>query len=135
MRRLVFAAAVLTAMLVPAKVSAQSVFDGTWKMDTSSINSSKPDIFLLEDGMYECKSCNPYYKIKADGSDQAVSGDPYVDTRAIKVVNDHEIEETDKKGGKVVATSTSTVSSDGKTVTFTFTDSSNSNGGPPVTGK
>src|ERR1700757_3285495 len=110
MRRLVFAA-VLSAMLIPARVSAQSVFDGTWKMDTSSFNSSKPDIFLLQDGMYECKSCNPAYKIKADGSDQAVSGDPYVDTRAIKVVNDHEIEETDKKGGKVVATSTSTVSS------------------------
>src|ERR1700758_4525800 len=134
MRRLVFAA-VLAAILVPAKVSAQSVFDGTWKMDASSINSSKPDIFLLQDGMYECKSCNPYYKIKADGSDQAVSGDPYVDTRAIKVVNDHEIEETDKKGGKVVANSTSTVSPDGKTVSFAFTDSSNSNGGPPVTGK
>ena len=134
MRRLVFAA-VLAAILVSAKVSAQSVFDGTWKMDTSSFNSSKPDIFLLQGGMYECKSCSPSYRIKADGSDQAVRSDPYVDTRAIKVVNDHEIEETDKKNGKVVASSTSTVSADGKTVHFTFTDSSNSNGGAPVTGK
>jgi hypothetical protein len=135
MRRLVFVAVLTAAALVPAKVSAQSVFDGTWKIDTSSMNSSKPDIFLLQDGMYECKSCNPYYKIKADGSDQAVSGDPYVDTRAIKVVNDHQIDETDKKSGKVVATSTAIVSPDGKTVSFTFTDSSNSNGGSPVTGK
>ena len=134
MRRLVLAV-VLAATLVPARVSAQSVFDGTWKMDTSSMNSSKPDIFLLQDGMYECKSCNPHYKIKADGSDQPVSGDPYVDTRAIKVISDHEIDETDKKNGKVVGSSNSTVSSDGKTVSFTFTDSSNSNGGPPVTGK
>ena len=54
---------------------------------------------------------------------------------AIKAVNDHEIEETDKKAGKVVATSTSTVSADGKTMSFTFSDSSNTNGGPPVTGK
>ena len=134
MRRFALAV-VLAATLVPARVSAQSVFDGTWKMDTSSMNSSKPDIFLLQDGMYECKSCNPYYKIKADGSDQAVSGDPYVDTRAIKVINDHEIDETDKKNGKVVGSSNSAVSSDGKKVSFTFTDSSNSNGGPPVTGK
>jgi hypothetical protein len=133
MRRLVFVA-VVVAMLIPGKVSAQSVFDGTWKVDTNSMNSSKPDIFLLQDGMYECKSCNPSYKIKADGTDQPVNGDPYVDTRAIKVVNDHEIEETDKKDSKVVGSSTSTVSSDGKTVSFTFTDSSNSNGGPPVTG-
>jgi hypothetical protein len=54
---------------------------------------------------------------------------------AIKVVNDHEIEETDKKDGKVVANSTSTVSADDKTLNFEFSDSSNTNGGPPVTGK
>jgi endonuclease YncB( thermonuclease family) len=54
---------------------------------------------------------------------------------AIKVVNDHGIEETDKKSGEVVTTSTSTVSPDGKTMSFTFNDSSNTNGGPPVTGK
>jgi hypothetical protein len=54
---------------------------------------------------------------------------------AIKVVNDHEIEETDKKSGNVVSTSTSTVSPDGKTMAFTFSDSSDTNGGPPVTGK
>lgn len=125
----------LAATLVPARAAAQSVFDGTWKTDVSSLNSSKPDIFLLQNGMYECKSCNPSYRVKADGSDQTVSGDPYVDTRAIKVVNDHEIEETDKKNGKVVGQSTSTVSSDGKTVSFTFTDSSNTNGGAPITGE
>ncbi len=50
------------------------------------------------------------------------------------MINDHEIEETDKKDGKVVATSNTTVSSDGKTATFDFTDSSNTNAAP-VTGK
>ena len=75
------------------------------------------------------------YAIKADGTDQSVTGHPYFDTVAIQVVNDHEIKETDKKQGKVVATSTSTVSSDGSTLTVVFSDSSNSNGGPPVTGK
>jgi len=92
-------------------------------------------VFLLQNGMYACKTCTPPYEIKADGSDQAVSGHPYIDTVAIHVVNDHAIEETDKKGGKVVATSTSTVSPDGNTVMFSFSDSSNTNGGPPVTGK
>ena len=72
--------------------------------------------------------------MKADGTDQPVSGHPYFDSVAIKVINDHSIEETDKKNGKVVATSTTTVSPDGKTVMFTFSDSSNTNGGPPVTG-
>jgi hypothetical protein len=85
--------------------------------------------------MYSCKTCTPPYTIKADGSDQAVTGHPYFDTVAIKVVSDHEIQETDKKGGKVVATSTTTISPDGKTAMWSFTDSSNTNGGPPVTGK
>jgi hypothetical protein len=133
MRKLVFLT-VMIVTLIPATAAAQSVFDGTWKTDLSSLNASKPDVFLLQDGMYECKSCNPTFRVKADGADQAVSGDPYVDTRAIKIVNDHQIEETDKKNGKVVGHSTVTVSSDGKTVNFTFTDSSNTNGGAPVTG-
>jgi hypothetical protein len=135
MKKLFFLVA-FPALLLPMPATAQSAFDGTWKIDMNKVDfSKKPDVFLLQDGMYECKTCTPPYKIKADGSDQSVSGHPYFDTVAIKVVSDHEIDETDKKGGTVVATSTSTVSSDGNTLMFTFSDSSNSNGGPPVTGK
>jgi hypothetical protein len=135
MKRLSFFV-VLSALLVPTLAAAQSAFDGTWKVDMNKVDfPKKPDVFLLQNGMYACKTCTPPYEIKADGSDQAVSGHPYFDTVAIKVVNDHAIEETDKKGGKVVATSTSTVSPDGNTVMFEFSDSSNTNGGPPVTGK
>jgi len=47
---------------------------------------------------------------QGDGKDQPVTGHPYVSTIAIKVVNDHEIQETDKKDGKVVGTSTTTIS-------------------------
>jgi hypothetical protein len=134
MKRLSFFV-VLAALLVPTLASAQSAFDGTWKVDMNKVDfSKKPDVFLLQNGMYACKTCTPPYEVKADGSDQSVSGHPYFDSVAIKVVNDHAIEETDKKGGKVVATSTSTVSSDGNTVMFTFSDSSNTNGGPAVTG-
>jgi hypothetical protein len=124
------------ALFVPVLASAQSALDGTWKIDMSKVDfPKKPDVFVLQDGMYACKTCTPPYDIKADGMDQAVSGHPYVDTIAIKVVNDRTIEETDKKNGKVVGTSTTTASADGTTVTFTFSDSSNTNGGPPVTGK
>lgn len=123
-------------LLTPVFAMAQSALNGTWKIDMNKVQfPQKPDVFLLQNGMYECKSCNPAYRIKADGMDQAVTGHPYFDSIAIKVDNEHQISETDKKGGKVVATSTSTVSPDGKTVTYTFKDSSNTNGGPPVTGK
>jgi hypothetical protein len=135
MKKMFFLVA-LAALLLPTLATAQSPFDGTWKIDTNKIDfPKKPDVFLLQNGMYDCKTCTPPYQVKADGTDQPVSGHPYFDTVAIKVVNDHEIEETDKKSGKVVSTSTTTVSSDGSTLMFTFSDSSNTNGGPPVTGK
>jgi hypothetical protein len=135
MKKLVFLVA-LAALLTPMLAMAQSAFDGTWKVNMNKVDfPKKPDMFLLQNGMYECKTCTPPYNIKADGTDQSVSGHPYFDSVAIKVVNDHEIEETDKKNGKVVSTSTTTASPDGKTLTFAFSDSSDTNGGPPVTGK
>jgi hypothetical protein len=124
-----------TAFLMPGLAIAQSVFDGTWKADLGAMQfPEKPDEYLLKDGMYSCKTCAPPYTVKADGTDQKVAGHPYFDTMSIKVVDANTIEETDKKGGKVVATSKSWVSSDGKTMMFEFSDSSATNGAP-VTGK
>jgi hypothetical protein len=55
--------------------------------------------------------------LKADGSDQKITTDPCYDTVSVKVVNDRTVEETYKKNGAPVETSTTTVSSDGKTAT------------------
>jgi hypothetical protein len=127
--------ALLMLLLTPVLLLAQSAFDGTWKVDMNKVDfPKKPDVYLLQNGMYECKTCAPPVKIKADGQDQTVAGHPYYDTAAIKVISDHEIEETDKKNGKTVATSKTTVSPDGNTLMFEFSDSSNTNAAP-VTGK
>jgi hypothetical protein len=133
--KIFIAACVLAAAFLPAQAMADSPFDGTWKGDLSSVNMPKaPDIYVLKEGLYTCKTCAPAYSIKADGTDQPVAGHPYFDTVAIKVVDDHTIQETDKKAGKTVTTSTTTIAADGKTGTFEFTDSSNTNAAP-VTGK
>jgi hypothetical protein len=125
----------LVPLLVPALAKAQDAFDGTWKIDMNKTQlPKKPDVLLLQDGMYHCKTCVPPIDIKADGQDQKVTGHPYYDTVSIKVVDDRTIEETDKKNGKTVTTSKATVSPDGNTVTFEFSDSSASSGAP-VTGK
>ncbi|HEY1613665.1 MAG TPA: hypothetical protein VGF97_08245 [Rhizomicrobium sp.] len=129
------AAGVLAVTVLPVHAMADSPFDGTWKADVSSAQMPKaPDVFVLAGGMYSCKTCAPGYSIKADGTDQAVAGHPYYDTVAIKIVDAHTIQETDKKGGKTVTSSTVTIAGDGKTGTFDFTDSSNSSAAP-VTGK
>lgn len=121
-------------LLLPLAAMADGPFDGTWKVDMSKVQMpKKPDVLVLKDGMYDCKTCVPPVSIKADGQDHAVSGHPYLDSIAVQVVDAHTIKETDKKGGKVVATTTIAVAADGKTAHFEFNDSSNSSGAP-VTG-
>jgi len=125
----------LMAIWMPLLAMAQSAFDGTWKIDINKAQMPrKPDIIVLQNGMYHCKTCVPPIDIKADGTDQKVTGHPYFDTMSIKIVNDKTIEQTEKKDGKVVGTSKTTVSPDGKTENFEFSDSSNTNA-EPVTGK
>ena len=123
------------SLLMPALATAQSAFDGTWKFElTTAQFPKKPDVYLLQNGMYHCKTCVPTIDVKADGQDQKVSGHPYYDTVSIKVLDDRSIEETDKKNGKVVTTAKTSVSADGNTLMFEFSDSSNTNA-DPVTGK
>ena len=127
-------AGLLGALLMPSVVMAQSSFDGTWKVDLSKVQMpKKPDVLLLQNGMYECKTCAPAVSVKADGNDHPVTGHPYFDMMAITVVDDHTIQESQKKDGKVVATSKTVVAPDGKTATFEFSDSSDTNAAP-VTG-
>jgi hypothetical protein len=129
---LIFAAGLLW---LPLAASAENPFDGTWKVDTNKVDfPKKPDVYLLQNGMYSCKTCTPPYEVKADGSDQKVSGHPYYDTVAVKVVSDHEVEITMKKDGKVSGTTKVTVAPDGKTEAFEFTDTSSANGAT-VSGK
>ncbi len=133
--RKAYLVALFGLLLMPVLAAAQSAFDGTWKWDVNKVDwSKKPDVFLVQNGMYECKTCVPPIDIKADGQDQKVTGHPYYDTVAVKVISDHEIETTNKKNGKVVGTNKVTVSSDGNTMTFEFSDSSATNAAP-ITGK
>lgn len=125
----------LLALVVSLPAVAQNAFDGTWKFNLDDAQfAKKPDVFLLQNGMYHCKTCVPPIAVKADGQDHPVKGHPYYDSVSIKVVDDRTIEEVDKKSGKTVVTSKTVVASDGKTANFEFTDSSNTNA-DPVTGK
>ena len=114
---------------------AQSVFDGTWKIEVSTAKlPDKPDDFLLKDGTYDCKTCVPPVRVKADGQDHRVTGYPYFDTMSVKVVDDNTIEQVEKKDGKTVANSKTWVSPDGNTLMFESSDSSATNAAP-VTAK
>lgn len=126
----------LLLFFVPMLAMAQSSpFDGTWKVDMKKAQlPKKPEVFLLQNGMYSCKTCVPAYEVKADGSDQKVAGNPYFDTLAVKVIDDHNVEITTKKDGKAAGESKNAVSSDGDMLTVSWKYSGNPEGGP-ISGK
>lgn len=115
--------------LLPLLASAQSSLDGTWKVDFSKSKlEDKPEVRVLKDGMYECRTCRFKYTIKADGSDQQVTGNPYMDSLSVKVVDDKHIERSWKKDGRITGSDKQSVSDDGNTTTIQWTDNSAENG-------
>jgi hypothetical protein len=101
-----------------APAFAQSLFVGTWRPDPQRPGASAPpDVLLLQDGVYDCKSCEPPYSIRANGEDQAVLGNPRYDSVSVSVVDDRTIVKTAKKGVVTIAQSRSVVAGDGKTKT------------------
>ena len=55
---------------------------------------------------------------KADGKDYPLTGLPNFDSLSLKQVDDHTVQSTQKKAGKVVGTTTRTISKDGKVLTL-----------------
>lgn len=114
--------------LVPALALAQSPFDGTWRVVPGSDQfPTKPDVYLLEGGVYHCPTCDPPLTIAADGAGHKITA-PCYDTVSVKVVDGRTTEETDKRNGKIVGTVKMTVSSDGNTATVESTEMCNAKG-------
>jgi hypothetical protein len=109
--------------LIPASALAASAFDGTWKVSLDHVQlSKKPTVYVLTGSEYTCSTCGPAYTIKADGTDQKVTGHPGYDTESVAVTDAHTVKTTDKLKGKTVSVSTDTISADGTTDTVESTD-------------
>lgn len=109
------------ALLLPSMAFAGTSFDGVWVARPGSMQvTGKPDTFSLVGGMYECASCVPTYKIKADGTDQPVAANGYRDHVAVTVVSPTSVSMTARKGDKLIFEGTMTVSADGSKLTGTF---------------
>src|SRR5262249_50852971 len=108
----------LCALLVPVVALADSPFDGTWVARQESLTMDpKPYVFSLASGVFESKISVPPIKVKADGTDQPVTGHASIDTIAVKSDGPDSLTTTAKKAGKQVGGSTYTVSADGRTLT------------------
>jgi len=115
------AASSFVFILVTFPSHAASVFDGTWKADLDkNERNAKPEVRLLVQGTYKCVSCDPPYELKADGAQHPAPGSG-IDTRSMRVVDQHSVAMTGMNKGKKSFDSTIVVSTDGNTETVSET--------------
>lgn len=126
--KILFRLATLIGLGLPAAALAQSSLDGTWKGDTNSYRQDKPDVYLVQNGIFRCGTCLIRSDIKADGQDHPVSGNPYYDTVSVRLVDAHTVEKASKKAGKVVHADKYVTSADGNAMTWEYVDRSSDSG-------
>jgi hypothetical protein len=115
MRKLLGLFVLLMPMLA---VAQQSGIDGTWKIDLNKAKlDAKPMVYELKDGIFTCSTCDPKISVKADGTDQKVTGSPYIDSESVTVVNPNTIERVGKKDGQERFRDTLMISADGLVAT------------------
>ena len=90
--RTLSASAFVGLMILSPLFVAQSIFDGTWRPDPQKPSpGQKPDIIELANGVYDCQSCTPPYKVTADGRDEPVAGNPHYDTLSVAIIDDRTV--------------------------------------------
>jgi len=115
---------------------AADVFSGNWKVNLakskydpgpppkgpnySKLEAMDGGLKFTNDGVNaEGKPTHSEWSGNFDGKDNPVKGDAARDTAALKKIDDHTFEITNKKGGKVVGVIRAVFSRDGKTRTQT----------------
>ena len=122
--RLLLLSAVGGLCLSTLPAIAASPFDGTWKVDfKSGTFDQKPDVMILQDGMFDCQTCSPPYKMIADGKVHKVTGRDYADAMSIGVVDDATVKSESYKDGKKYAEQSRKVSADGAVMTVNWSSS------------
>jgi len=93
---------------------------GLPKNSTVVYEATGDDVKVTVDGTdKDGKAAHNDWTGKVDGKDYPVTGDPNSDTRSLTKVDDHTLQLTAKKGGKVTLSGQIVVSADGKTRTVT----------------
>ena len=126
----------LTAALCLAGTAlglAQAPQMGTWKLDEAKSKipagvvknstvvyaDNGGNVKVTTDGTGgDGKPLHTEWTGKFDGKDYPLTGDPTTDSRSYTLIDDHTLDLTGKKGGKVINTGHVVVSADGKTRTL-----------------
>jgi hypothetical protein len=101
---------------------AKSKFGTSARNNTVTYEAAGDNVKITVDGVNaEGKPSHNEWVGKFDGKDYPVKGDANADTRSYKIVDDHTLEMTLKKGGKVTGMGKVVVSADGKSRTVSTT--------------
>lgn len=113
-----FEAVAVREGIAPSGVQATS---GKWiiKKVSNSDNGLLTTYKVAGDQITMSEPTGETYTAKLDGQDYPEKGSYGVDAVSLKLVDPHTVEETDKRGGKVMEVDKMTVSSNGKTMTIT----------------
>ena len=98
---------------------------GSWrenKIESASNNVTTFTYKSTGDGLNFKMPTGESYSAKFDGKDYPYKGNPGITSVSLTKIDEHTIEETDKRDGKAVFVSRMTVSPDGKTITFDMQD-------------
>ena len=130
-------ATVAVGVLAVGMFAAENPFSGTWKINaaksklTGSGIGGSGGVRVESDGTTYKASIDTTddkgqpikfdYEAPLDGKPSKVTGSAAVDELSLKQVNDHTIDATGKKDGKVIYTDKRTISKDGKTYTISRT--------------
>jgi len=124
----------LVCFVLAAVCFASDVQVGTWKLNeaksklapgapknsTVVYEATGDNVKVTVDGTdSDGKALHNEWTGKVDGKDYPVTGDPHSDTRSLKKIDDHTLQLTAKKDGKVAITGRIVISADGKTRTVT----------------
>ena len=136
MKRSLFVLGIMIYCFAVNGALAADVFSGNWKINiakskydpgpppkgpnTSRVEAMDGGLKFTNDGVNsEGKPTHNEWSGKFDGNDNPVKGDPLRDTAALRKIDDYSYEIVSKKDGKVIRTTRTVVSRDGKTKTET----------------
>ncbi|MFD1034461.1 hypothetical protein ACFQ15_07350 [Sphingomonas hankookensis] len=123
----------LAATMISATASAQSAFDGQWRIDLGAVKiPDRPWVVSMTGDGYRCTSCSTPWGVAADGAFHAVSGQDYFDAAAVKRIDPRTVEIHYRKAGRLVETDRISISADGRTLTSMDTDHATASGQPAI---
>jgi hypothetical protein len=116
--------AVLSFAPLIALAAGAGPFDGTWKsrLDAAKFSDKPRTIIIDANGTYSCTSCVPPIEVKANGTDQAVTGHDYYDTVSVTMLDYASYRVVRKKAGKVMLDEKYAVLPDKNWLEFKFVD-------------